>query len=238
MLAATTVPAIGLIVLGTAISGTYDEIPLKIAQPGVLILVLWIGQHLVWAAFQQGLLQLFLRPVIGESLRTPAAATLVTAMVFGLLHLPCPILVASTIVLGVMWVWLFRRHGRIAPVIVSHAMLAALAFVVVPPQWNCELLVGVVAQRQQPRYQALRSPETRAMLKKVTSDEYFRSSGATDEGFIKSLYRDMLGRRPAEAEVQHWIDLIGEGFSRNRIAVEFAGSVEFRMAGIERSNAG
>ncbi len=233
--AATAIPAVGLLVWSVAIRGPYDEIPLRLAQASALGLSVWVGQHLVWATLQQGLLQLFLRPVIGEILRKPVVATAAAGLLFGLLHLPCPILVVSTTILGAMWMVLFSRHRRIAPLIVSHATLATLAFVVLPPQWNCELNVGVVAQRKQSRYRVLRLPETREILETVTSDDYFRISGSTDRDFIKSLYRDMLSRAPADAEVQHWLDRMNQGISRNRIAVAFAGSKEFRMETLKKT---
>lgn len=229
-LAATAIPAIGLFAWGMTIRGPYDEIPSKIIQASTLGLLMWAGQHLIWATLQQGLLQLFLRPVIGEILRKPAVATITTGLVFGLLHLPCPILVVSSTVLGILWMTLFSRHRRIGPLIVSHATLAALAYILVPAPWSCDLNVGVMAHKKQPEYRVLRLPETRAILEAVTSEDYFRSSGGTDRDFIKSLYRDMLGRTPAEAEVQHWLDRMNEGFSRNRIAVSFAGSKEFQLS--------
>jgi len=233
-ISATAIPAVGLLTWGVTIRGPYDEIPLKIAQASVLGLSFWVGQHLVWATLQQGLLQLFLRPVIGEFLRKPGVGIAAAGLLFGLLHLPCPILVVSTTVLGVMWMILFSRHRRIAPLIMSHATLAALAFVVLPPQWNCALNVGVVAQRKQPKYHVLRLPETRKILETVTSDNYFTTSGGTQRDFIKSLYRDMLSRTPADAEVQHWLDRMNRGLSRNRVAVAFAGSKEFRMTTLKR----
>jgi len=228
--AATAIPAFGLLVWGVTIRGPYDEIPLKISQASALGLSVWVGQHLVWASLQQVLLQLFLRPVIGEILKKPAIATAASAMLFGLLHLPCPTLVVSTTILGAMWMILFSRHSRMLPLIVSHATLAALAFVVLPPQWNCELNVGVAAQKKQSKYRVLRLPETREILETVTSNDYFESSGGTNQDFIKSLYRDMLGRSPADAEVQHWLGRMNEDLSRNRVAVAFAGSKEFQLS--------
>ena len=229
-LAATAVPAICILAWGMVVRGPYDEIPLRIVQATTLGLVMWAGQHLIWAALQQGLLQLFLRPVIGEILRKPAVATVTTGLLFGLLHLPCPILVVSTTILGILWMVLFSRHRRLGPLVVSHAILAALAYIFLPTPWSCDLNVGITAQKNQPQYRILRLPKTREILETVTSDNYFKSSGGTDRNFIKSLYRDMLGRTPADAEVQHWLDRMNEGFSRNQVAVAFAGSREFRLS--------
>ena len=236
-LAATTIPAIGLLVWGMSIRGSYDEMPLRIVQASALGLVMWAGQHLVWAALQQALLQLFLLPVIGEILRIPTVAIVATGLLFGLLHLPCPTLVVSTTILGILWMILFSRHRRIAPLIVSHATLAALAYIVLPAQWSCDLNVGISAMNKQPEYRTLRLSKTQGILETVTSDDYFRSSGGTNRDFIKSLYRDMLRRTPADAEVQHWLDRLNEGFSRNRVAVAFAGSKEFRLSATKNRKA-
>jgi hypothetical protein len=92
-----------------------------------------------------------------------------------------------------------------------------------------------VAQKKQAEYRMLRLSETRDLLQTVTSEAYFKSSGGTDRDFIKSLYRDMLGRTAAEAEVQHWLDRMNEGFTKNRVAVAFAGSKEIRMTALKET---
>lgn len=227
-IAATAIPAVGLVAWGLMVRGSYDELPLKITQAGALGLLAWIGQHLMWATLQQGLLQLFLRPVVGEIFKKSTVATLVTAFIFGLLHLPCLAFAVSTMFLGAMWIVLFSRHRRIMPIVVSHAMLSAITFVALPPQWNCELNVGVIALKRQPEYHVLRLQETRKKMERVTSDAYFKSSGGTNRDFIKSLYRDMLRRTPADTEVKHWLDRMDQGFSRNRVVIAFARSSEFR----------
>lgn len=232
---ATALPAVGLVVWGLMARGPYDELPLRITQAGTMGLLAWTGQHLIWATLQQGLLQLFLRPVIGEIFKKSIVATMVTAVIFGLLHLPCLVLAISTVFLGAMWIVLFSRHRRIVPIVVSHAMLSAIAFVALPPQWNCELNVGVIALKRQPEYRVLRLRETRKTMERVTSDAYFNSSGATDRDFIKSLYRDMLSRTPADTEVKHWLDQMDQGLTRNRVASAFARSREFRTQVLKNS---
>ena len=213
-----------LIVWATTLRGSCDEIPLRIIQASAFGLVVWVGQHLVWATLQQVLLQLFLRPVVGEVLKKPLVATAATALVFGLLHLPCRALSISTVVLGALWMTLYSRHRRLLPVIVSHAVLSSVAYLALPPQWNCELNVGIVAQRRLPRYRTLRSPQTQEILEKVC----FTNSAGSNRDFIRSLYRLMLNRAPTDAEVEHWLDRMNEGMSRNRVALAFAGSEEFQ----------
>ncbi len=236
MLVATAAPVIGLFLLSVTVRGPFDELPLKVTQAGALGLMIWAGQHLIWAGLQQGLLQLFLRPVVAEILRKPALATGATALLFGLLHLPCPILVFSTTILGALWMILYSRSGRLGPLIVSHATLAALAYVVVPAPWSCDLSVGIAAWKRQSEYRILRSPETRAILETVTSDANFKNSGENNRIYIKSLYQDMLERTPADAEVEHWLNRLNDGWSRNRVALAFAGSREFRMKASEKKS--
>lgn len=231
----TSLLGLGLVLWGSMVREPYDELPLKITQAGLMGLLALAGQHLVWAILQQILLQLFLRPVMGEILKKSTVATGATAALFGLLHLPSPVLAVSTMMLGAMWMVLFSRYRRLGPIIVSHAMLSVIAFVALPPQWNYELDVGVIALKRQPEYQTLKLQETRRALARVTSDAYFKSSGSTDRDFINSLYWDMLGRAPADTEVQHWLDRMDQNFSRNRIAIAFARSQEFRTVVSKRS---
>ena len=224
----TALFALVLVLWGFMIRQPYDEIPLKITQAGLTGLLALAVQHLVWAILQQGLLQLFLRPVIGEIFTKSTVATSAAAAIFGLLHLPSLVLTISTMILGAIWIALYSRYRRFWPIVVSHAMLSAVALVALPPQLNYELNVGVIALKRQPEYKVLSLQETQRTLKKVTTDAYFRSAGNTDRDFIESLYHDMLGRTPAETEVRHWLDRMEQNFSRNRIAVGFARSREFR----------
>lgn len=226
-----------LILWGLFIREPYDELPLKITCGGLVGLSALSAQHLVWAILQQGLLQLFLRPVIGEIFKKAIFATGATAVVFGLLHLPSLVLACATMLLGAVWITLFSRYRRMGPVIVSHAVLSAAAFIALPPQWSYELNVGVVALKLRPEYQALGMPETRRVLNQVTSEAYFEASGGTDQDFIKSLYWDMLSRTPADAEVQHWLDRMKKDHSRYRVATAFARSREFRARISKRTGA-
>jgi membrane protease YdiL (CAAX protease family) len=223
-LVATSIVLGILIGWAATLRGSCDEIPLRIIHASAFGLVVWVGQHLVWATLQQVLLQLFLRPVMGQVLKKPLVATAATALVFGLLHLPCRALSISTVALVGLWMTLYSRHRRLLPVIVSHAVLSGVAYLALPPQWNCELNVGIVAQRRLPRYRTLRSPQTQEILEKICS----QTSAGTNQAFIRLLYRDMLDRTPTDAEVGHWLDQMNEGLSRNRVALAFAGSDEFR----------
>src|SRR5262249_40060503 len=39
----------------------------------------------------------------------------------------------------------------------------------------------------------------------LASDEYYRKAGYTPEGFVQSLYRDVVGRYPTREEFSYWL---------------------------------
>lgn len=49
-----------------------------------------------------------------------------SALAFGALHLPNPLLMVLTFTAGVIWIGLYRRHGRILPLVASHLLLTLL----------------------------------------------------------------------------------------------------------------
>ena len=63
-------------------------------------------------------------------LRRPrsAATAAVVALVFGLLHLPWPYLIAPTVIAGFVWSYAFLCGGRVWPLALSHAALAVAFF--------------------------------------------------------------------------------------------------------------
>jgi hypothetical protein len=54
------------------------------------------------------------------------------------------------------------------------------------------------------------------------SDEYFQNHGNDQAQFIRGLFNDVLGRRPARAEVGAWLDVWDQvGGNRERLARRF-----------------
>src|SRR5262249_36301473 len=51
------------------------------------------------------------------------------------------------------------------------------------------------------------------------SDEYYAKSGNRTDGFIRALYRDLLGREPTEAELMSWMRRL---YDRDRTDIAYA----------------
>jgi hypothetical protein len=59
------------------------------------------------------------------------------------------------------------------------------------------------------------------------SAEYHLRHGGTNAGFVTGLYHDLLGRTPAQSEIDGWLGVLGH-FSRTTVAMGFLTSTEFR----------
>ena len=201
----TLLMAAGIVAFAAAVREPYETVGLGALALPLPALLLWACKRLVWAAAQQLALQLFLWPLCREVLRSDGAGLVVAAGVFGLAHLPSPTLTVTTFVGAMVWIALFRRGGRLAPLIVAHALLWYIGHTVVPDRLSYTMLVGSHAAVELPRFRALGSEENRAILRIVTTHEYFAAQGSTNRGFVTALYRDLFGRTPAEPEIQYWV---------------------------------
>jgi|GEM_PF-6551014 len=86
----------------------------------------WLSVKLPTVLGQQLMLQLLLAPVIFRLCGRVWIAAAGCASVFAMLHLPNPVLMGLTFVAGLVWVAWYHRTHRIAPVVVSHFVLAVL----------------------------------------------------------------------------------------------------------------
>jgi hypothetical protein len=220
-----------------------DKPPLKMAQ--------WLVGKFAAALGQQLALQLFLWPVCYELTRSKTGGTILAASIFGLIHLPSLTLVAITVIAGSAWIWLYQRTGRLAPLVLSHMILATLAHGGLPERLTYDMRVGQSATADLKRFAELSNPkyrvairrlkENRSDLKYYTSAEYFQAQGDNLPGFIRGLYRDILNRPPSETDVAYWINL---RLPNPRVDIptfflssdEYAAVVEARKARVETPN--
>ena len=179
-------------------------------------LLVWVVGKFLSALAQQLALQWFLWPVCREIAGNRTVGMVLAASLFGFLHLPSPTLVAITLVAGLAWVGLYRRSGQLAPLIASHMVLATLAHGGLPERLTYDMRVGMTAEADRPRFAALEDPKARLInrrLKEHRSDlrhfaslEYYQAQGGTDPGFIRGLFRDILGRTATDSDVAFWRD--------------------------------
>ncbi len=206
----------------------YDEPDFAFLDlPGPL-LCFWILRRLALAAVQQLVLQLFLWPVARELLRADGAATVTTAAVFGLLHLPSPAFALGTAVVAAVWLVLYRRCRRLAPLIVSHALLITAAHAM-PERLFYDRAAGARVMADAADYRLLARPESRALLRAVTSDRYFAHRGSSERGYVEGLYRDLLGRPASAGEAATWIERLRRG-SRGSVAKQMLLAAELEPA--------
>jgi len=82
-----------------------------------------------WGFTQQYCLQSFIHRRLGPLIATPGKRELAVGIIFGLLHLPNPILVPATFLAGWVFAILFRRYPSLPALALSHAVgSTAVAF--------------------------------------------------------------------------------------------------------------
>lgn len=186
----------------------------------------WLGVRCAGAVVQQLALQLLIGPACLEIVRSRRVAVCAAGLLFGILHLPQPILVAVTVIVGSLWVWLFQRSGRLAPVMTCHAVLSILAAGTLPQAVISDMDIGKQALKQMihPRYVC--GENIREAVDLVKSRAYFDRQGGTGQEFIAGVYRDFLGRQPTNEELERWLTKLSET-SRARTARSIFNSKKF-----------
>ena len=117
----TACAALGLAALGavTAASGAPNELTARLTNWHLLPAVFL---YLPWAWLQQFVFQFYF---LGRLLHVvPAGVAIVlTAAAFSAVHFPRYPVMGVTAIAGMAWALSYRRHRRLAPVAVSHAIL-------------------------------------------------------------------------------------------------------------------
>jgi membrane protease YdiL (CAAX protease family) len=108
----TTVIGVAVILLAGELLGTLH--PRRAVGRSILSL-------LPWAGGQQFALQTV---VLHEARRwmPRGAAIIVAAALFGIVHLPNPLLAPLTFASALVWCWIYSRHPNILPLAISHAV--------------------------------------------------------------------------------------------------------------------
>jgi hypothetical protein len=60
----------------------------------------------------------------------------------------------------------------------------------------------------------------------IGSQEYIADHGGSGAGWVTGMYQDLLGRTPAQAEVDSWVRALANGMSPTQVAYGFAASAE------------
>ncbi len=133
LLLPTLAAVIVILILGWALSGS--AFVLRPLRSHLLLLPLW-------ALFQQYALQGFINRRLQTALGTGFKVTLLVGLLFGLLHLPNPLLALLTFLGGLIWAGVYQRQPNLLALGISHSLASLTLALAIPPNLINSLRAG------------------------------------------------------------------------------------------------
>lgn len=96
----------------------------------------------VWALVQQYALNGFINRRAQVVMGKGWQSVLLVALIFGLLHLPNPLLSLLTFVGGLIWAFVYQRHPNLFALALSHSIISITLALAVSSKWLNSLRVG------------------------------------------------------------------------------------------------
>jgi len=101
------------------------------------------GGYLVWAIIQQYIQQTFFFARFEQLVRNGVLASMLTALLFGVAHLPNPVLAPVTFLGGWVLSELFRRYRSVVPLGIGHGLVGMAIALSVPDHIQHHMRVGL-----------------------------------------------------------------------------------------------
>jgi membrane protease YdiL (CAAX protease family) len=96
----------------------------------------------LWALFQQYVLQGYINRRVQIVFGTGLTSAIVVGLLFGVIHLPNPVLFVLTFVGGAIWAFIYQRTPNLFALALSHAAVSISVALLFPSEWINSLRVG------------------------------------------------------------------------------------------------
>lgn len=208
VLAATTLGCVILLLLISRHFGFWDA---RVIRPYISPLSAdfapyWAVKVLTYLGClaQQALLWWVVFPLCAAVTGTWLGTALLASSLFALLHLPNPLVMVASFALGLLSFFGYRRGMSVFLIAACHLILSLSFKLSFPDFLHFRLKAGANAVES---LQKLRFISIHDLLRKtapLSTAEYHRAQGGTDERYIEGLYRDVLGRAETMGGVETW----------------------------------
>jgi membrane protease YdiL (CAAX protease family) len=96
----------------------------------------------IWALVQQYALNGFINRRAQLVLGKGVKSIVLVALIFGLLHLPNPLLAVLTFIGGLIWAFAYQRYANLFALAISHSILSITLALAISSKWLDNLRVG------------------------------------------------------------------------------------------------